>query len=266
MIASLPMYDFPWTAAANDALWNALAARLRSAGLDAPRGLARGLPLTEAWHDPTLIFGQTCGYPYWTMLRQHVVILATPLYVFEGCDGPDHCSLIVARRDDPREELAAFRGARAAINARDSNSGMNLFRAAVAPFANGKPFFLRVVETGAHAKSLGSVVEGAADLAAIDCVTFALLRQGEPALVDRVKTIARSPASPSLPFIASATLPSETIAAIRRALFATLKDPALALSLETLGIRGALDMPPLAYARVDQLARSASDAGYPALA
>ena len=32
-IAILPMYDFPWTAAANDALWAAISARLAEAGV-----------------------------------------------------------------------------------------------------------------------------------------------------------------------------------------------------------------------------------------
>ena len=36
-IAVLPMYDFPWTAAANDALWAAMFARLAAAGVHAPR-------------------------------------------------------------------------------------------------------------------------------------------------------------------------------------------------------------------------------------
>ena len=39
------MYDFPWTAQANDALWAALATRLRDAGIDAPDALTRGADL-----------------------------------------------------------------------------------------------------------------------------------------------------------------------------------------------------------------------------
>ena len=36
-VAILPMYDFPWTAKANDALWAAIAARLEEAGVEAPK-------------------------------------------------------------------------------------------------------------------------------------------------------------------------------------------------------------------------------------
>ena len=42
LIAVLPMYDFPWTAEANDALWAAMAARLDEAGVEAPKALTRG--------------------------------------------------------------------------------------------------------------------------------------------------------------------------------------------------------------------------------
>ena len=38
-VAALPMYDFPWTADAQDALWRALAGELRRAGVPAPRAL-----------------------------------------------------------------------------------------------------------------------------------------------------------------------------------------------------------------------------------
>ncbi len=68
-IAILPMYDFPWTAAANDALWAAISARLDEAGIEAPKALTRGGDLDAHWRDPRLLLGQTCGYPYLTRLK-----------------------------------------------------------------------------------------------------------------------------------------------------------------------------------------------------
>ena len=142
---------------------------------------------------PQLIFGQTCGYPYWKSLRGRVALIATPTYGFDGCEGADHCSFLVARRGHARGGLAGFRGGRAAINARDSNSGANLFRAAIAPLARGRPFFGQVVVTGAHALSLAALVEDRADIAALDCVSFALLLRGRPELVERVEVVGRTP-------------------------------------------------------------------------
>src|SRR5579863_7521808 len=91
-VASLGMYDFPWTAAANDALWAALGGRLRAAGVAAPVGLTRGVDLHALWRSPGLIFGQTCGFPYVTALRASVALIATPVYAFAGCRAAAHRS------------------------------------------------------------------------------------------------------------------------------------------------------------------------------
>ncbi len=90
--------------------------RLRAEAIATPDTLTRGADLPQLWRSRELLFGQTCGYPYWTGLRDTVEILATPLYAFPGCDGSEHCSFLVVRADDHRETLAAFRNARAAVN------------------------------------------------------------------------------------------------------------------------------------------------------
>jgi ABC-type phosphate/phosphonate transport system substrate-binding protein len=261
-VAALPMYDFPEVAAANDALWRAIAERLRARGVEAPAGLTRGGELTALWRDPGLTFAQTCGYPFMTSLSDAVVLVATPEYDFPGCHGADHCSFIVCSTQDERRDLAAFRGAVAAVNAYDSNTGMNLFRAAIAPLASGRPFFADVLVTGSHAASLGAVAEGRAALAAVDCVTFGLLRQHRPTLIDKIAVAAESPASPGLPFVASARFPESTIAAVRDALFEALSDPDLAKRRATLGIRGARVLTAADYQRVLDLERDAKAAGY----
>jgi ABC-type phosphate/phosphonate transport system substrate-binding protein len=266
LVAALPMYDFPWTADAQDALWRGLAVRLRRAGIAAPDALTRERPLEEVWRDPRLLFGQTCGYPYVTTLASQVALVATPSYGFAGCQGPRHCSLIVARRGEGRARLEDFLGARAALNARDSNSGMNLFRATVAPLADGKPFFAAVALTGSHAASLAAIVEGEADVAAIDCVTFALLGRGRPDLTEAVAIVARSPLSPGLPYIVGAGLGAAAIEAVRAALFATLDDPALAAARAALGLTGAFVLGPRDYAAIAELERDAVRLGYPILA
>ena len=86
---------------------------------------------------------------------------------------------MIRRADDERRELVAFRGSVAAINGENSNSGMNLFRAAIAPIAMGA-FFAKVVATGSHVASLRAVAAGEADLAAVDCVSFALITREQP--------------------------------------------------------------------------------------
>jgi ABC-type phosphate/phosphonate transport system substrate-binding protein len=266
LIASLPMYDFPWIAAANDALWASIAARLAEAGVQAPMRLTRNGDLAGLWRHPALIFGQTCGYPYVTALKETVTLIAAPEYSFPGCEGASHRSFLIRRATDPRPALAAFQGAMAALNTHDSNTGMNLFRATIAPVAAGARFFSSIVITGSHEASVVSVAEGRADLASIDCVSFALLKRGRPELVERVAIVAESLLSACLPFVASASFPAPTIQAVRQALFEALADPDLAETCAALGLKGARIATPADYDRVIEMERDAVAMGYAHLA
>jgi ABC-type phosphate/phosphonate transport system substrate-binding protein len=266
LIAILPMYDFPCTAAANDELWASISARLAEAGVQASPRLTRDGDLAEFWRNPGLVFGQTCGYPYVTALKKTVTLVAAPEYSFPGCESASHRSFIIRRATDSRIALNEFCGAIAALNAHDSNTGMNLFRASVAPIAGGKTFFSAIVLTGSHEASVAAVAEGEADLASIDCVSFALLGRGRPELIDRVAIVAESPLSPCLPFIASANLTAPMIAAVREALFEALADPDLAETRATLGLTGARIAAPADYDRVMEIEREAAAMGYAELA
>ena len=234
----------------------------RRAGVQAPPRLTRAGDLAELWRHPGLIFDQTCGYPYVTGLKDTVTLVAAPEYSFPGCEGASHRSFIIRRATDSRGGLSEFRGAIAALNAHDSNTGMNLFRATIAPIAGGAPFFSSIVETGSHEASVAAVTEGQADLASIDCVSFALIKRGRPELVDRVAIVAESPLSPCLPFIASARLAGADDRVVREALFAALADPDLAEARATLGLKGARIVAPAHYHRVMEIERDAAAAGY----
>jgi ABC-type phosphate/phosphonate transport system substrate-binding protein len=264
--AALPMYDGPGTALANDAIWTAIAAGLRKRGVAAPQSLTRNGDLSALWRSQSLVFGQTCGYPYVKDLRDSVALIATPEYDFPGCEGTSHRSFLVRRASDPRLSLDAFRGGVAALNGWDSNTGMNLFRATIAPLAAGRAFFGSVVTTGSHRASLEAIAEGRADLAAIDCVSFGLMKRVNPDPTLRVAIVAESPMSPGLPFIASASLPQATIASARDALFEALADPDLADARAALGLKGARLTTPAEYEQILAIEREAEAAGYARLA
>ncbi len=264
MIASLGMYDARWLHGANDALWQAIAARLRHEGVaQVPARLTRDRPLDAIWADPGLLLAQTCGYPLTMRLGDRVLPVAVPCYRAEGCEGAWHRSAIVVRRDDPAATPDDLAGRRAAMNARDSNTGMNLLRAAVAPLAQGGRFFGEVIETGAHARSVLAVIAGRADLAAVDAVTLALLRDRYPGLNRRIRVLGWSAASPGLPLI---TAQAAMIEPLRRALAAVIADPALAGLRAVLRIEGLAVLDRSAYAVVPALEAEAQRAGYPVLA
>jgi ABC-type phosphate/phosphonate transport system substrate-binding protein len=172
--------------------------------------------------------------------------------------------VLITRADAPFDTLAACRGTRAAYNQDDSNSGMNALRHAVAPHAHEGGFFRAVVRTGSHVGSLQAVADNRADVAAIDCVTFAFVCDEMPELARRVRRIGMTAASPGLPLIASDTVPAATVEALRDAL-----NQALALSPERtkrLRLQGFSTLPLEDYQRIAQLESEARAAGYTRLA
>ena len=270
-VVTLAMYDPSYLHAAQDALWAALRRALVAEGVEDALGplppvLRRERAIGDALTDPLLALGQTCGYPLRKFHAGRLKPVATPVYASPYMQGAWHCSVIVVRADDPAATLAELRGRVAAINGRDSNTGMNLFRAAVAPLAAGQPFFAGVVETGGHLPSLSAVAEGRADVATIDGVTFTLAARHAPERVAGVKVIGTTPATPGLPLVTRVEVPDEVVAALRRALAALLADETAAPAREAFGLVGFENVAEAAYDRVLELEDAAIAAGYPRLA
>lgn len=235
VIASLPQYDLPELRAATDAWWDGLARHLRDAGVpDVPDALARPADSEASWRDPDLLLTQTCGYPLMTELSDILVPVAAPVYACPGCDGPRYRSMIVVAEDAPWAGLADLRGARAAVNNRNSHSGMNILRHSVAPLAENGRFFSEVRLTGGHIASAEAVREGLADVAAIDCVTYALLQRYRPEALAGLRVLVQTDPAPSLPYAMRAGRAPEDLARVRAALMAAAADPRLA------DLRGAL--------------------------
>jgi ABC-type phosphate/phosphonate transport system substrate-binding protein len=170
--------------------------------------------------------------------------------------------MLVVRADDPAESLAGLRGRRVACNARDSHSGHNALRAAVAPLAAGGRFFADHVITGAHGKSADAVAAGAADLCAIDCVSWALLERYEPERIARLRVLGRTAPAPGLPLVTGLDAP---LAAVRAAVIAVSGDPALAAAREALLLDGIEVLDEADYEAILDMERQAVAVGYPAL-
>jgi ABC-type phosphate/phosphonate transport system substrate-binding protein len=266
-VASLPMYDPPGLAGATDALWAAIAAACRAEGLaGVPAALDRDRPCREVWNDPALFLSQTCGYPLVHALTGRVRVVATPRYAVAACSGASYASLCVVPRASGVACLDDLRGAVAAANEIDSHSGMNALRGLVAPLAGGGRFFGGVVWSGSHLGSLQLLARRQADVAAIDCVTFALLERLRPDLTCAVRVVGRTEACPAPPFITAASTADGDLARMRRALDAVAADPALARVRAELFLDGFEVLPDAAYRRVLDLEQAALRLGYPALA
>lgn len=211
---SLAMYD-PGSGSV-DRLWSDLRARLIAAGFaDLPVTLDSSRELESAWLDSDLLIAQTCGYPLRQLLNGKVRYVGTPIYAVEGTEGPNYRSAIVVRAGDTAERLEDLRGRRAAYNAVHSQSGYNSFREAVSAHAENGRFFSETFATGSHVASLQWVIDGRADVAAIDPVTLQLQPKG---VRNAIKVIGWTSPAPGLPFITVLTLSDSYLVQLRAVL------------------------------------------------
>ena len=264
--ASLPMYDLPEAREWTDRLWVAIAEELREVGVaGVPDALERVPDHHDAWRPDGLLLSQSCGYPVATALHRTLRVVGTPHYTAPGCDGHRYSSAVVVRTSSRAAGLGALRGAACAFNARDSQSGYNALRAAVAPVAGGGRFFARTVETGAHAASIEAVRSGDADVCAVDCVTWALLARHRPSALNGLRVLALTEPVPGLPLVTAGDCSDSTLDSIRGGLVRAFARPDLADAREALLIAGISMSTIDAYEPLLEMERSAAASGYPSL-
>ncbi|MCG3099267.1 PhnD/SsuA/transferrin family substrate-binding protein [Enterobacter sp. DRP3] len=215
---------FPMYAVDQDntrALWLTVKRLLTARGVSVDR--LPGWPesdLLTHWQQPELILSQTCGYPLVTLLPD-VQVVGCFRYTAAGCEGIQYRSFLVVRAQDRHLTLGDFRGRRAVCNSADSQSGFHALRKKVAD----DNFFSQTTFSGSHRQSLIDVKHGVGDIAAIDCVTWALLQRHEPDLLEGLAVIDRTPLTPGLPLITSHHTSPETLNAIRDALRTLVGSP-----------------------------------------
>ena len=254
MIAALPMYFAGENAHAM--WWHGLAAALRAEGvLNVPDVLTGPEDYLAHWLAPDLLLSQTCGYPLTHALAGKVQLVGTLHYAAAGCDGANYCSHVLVRADDARATLADYRGAVAAFNSPDSQSGFNSFRHTLAPLGQG--FFRQWLETGAHRQSIEKVRTGAADIAAIDCVSFDLLHRHEPGWLAGVRILTQTASAPGLPLITSLKTSPDQLTRLRAGLARAVADPALSAARDAFGIVGFEVLPLAAYDVITHMERLA---------
>jgi len=267
LVASLMMYDNPDVARrANDALWVALRDRMRAKGFETPDALDRTGSHESYWLRPELGFAQTCGYPYVSELKGKVRLVATPVFNYPGGKGARRASYIVVREDDPAQSVGDVAGYRAAVNDWLSNSGMNLFRSAVAPYAKDGRFFSDVLITGGHIDSIAAIRDGRADVAAIDSISWGMHARHAPEKIAGVRIIGETPMGPGLPYIVRASASDAEVAALRESLAEIISDPDNAPALDTLGLVGIEVLSDADYAELEAFATDAARLGYPKVA
>lgn len=262
-LASLPWYDLAEVRELLDELWSAIARRLEAQGVDAvPSRLDRNPDYQAQWSDGELLLGQACGYDAVLGHADRLRVVATPHFAFPGCEGPHYRSFIVVRDACPAERIADLRGLRCVINTPTSHSGMNVLRSLVAPLHVQGRFFASVAISGAHEHSLHMLRNDAADVAAIDCVTYGLLQRHRPAALIGTRVIHETASVPAPPFVTSARTPATIAAALTSALEHVVRVDPVRRVLDAIGLYDVSRLDIAAYRPIAALACEARAEGY----
>jgi ABC-type phosphate/phosphonate transport system substrate-binding protein len=187
------------------------------------------LDFQKLWLHPALLFAQTCWGPMELGLSSHVQVIAQPSYdAYKGGQGELYSSALVMRTGEGPEArspadgsalipLDLIRGRRFAFNNLDSMSGLIGLTRDLEAMGESLDIFSSRSESGGHRSSIVAVAEGKADVAAIDCESWALAQRFEPA-AQKVRVVGWTGRRKGLPFITARTTPEKTIRAMREAL------------------------------------------------
>jgi len=151
--------------------------------------------------DRDLLIGHTCGYPLMMQLQDALMPICAPCFDVPGARGKYYTSQFIVPAESAIESLQQCRGKIVALNGKNSNSGMNVLRHALAKLGARAHYFAESLITGGHHASIEAVATNQAQLAAIDCVTYQLLADQDPGLISAVRVIGQSEQTCGLPLV-----------------------------------------------------------------
>lgn len=215
MIAAFPMYDWPELRPQTDAFWQLVRDALKLNGIDAPEGLTRGPSQSDLWLSPDLLVAQTCGYPLATVLQGRVRVVAAPHYDVQGCGPARYSSALLLRVEHTAQILSDTRHKRLAYNSLDSLSG---YRCLVPELGDPSQWFDTLIESGSHRQSARMVVDGAADIAAVDALCWHYFQRYEPDYAAQLRVLDWTQVMPALPFVTRLTASDREIQHLEQAL------------------------------------------------
>ena len=190
----------------------------------------------QLWLHPALLFAQTCWGPMELGLSRQVQVVGQPSYdAYEGGQGELYSSALVMRTGEGPQvrspadgkallPLDLMRGKRFTFNSLDSMSGVIGLTRDLQAAGESLDMFSSRSESGGHRGSIVAVAEGKADIAAIDCESWALAQRFESA-VQKVAVVGWTARRKGLPYITARMTPEKTVRALREALAGLAEQP-----------------------------------------
>jgi len=226
-------------------------------------------PLDELWRRGDMGCMFMCGYP-WAMRHDRPYLLAAPVPSPPRYgDRPVYVTDFIVRADSPQTRVEDTFGGTIAYSVEHSHSGYNapryhllayrtpqrptLYRSVIGPFVRQRP----VIE---------AVIDGRADVAAVDGYGLDLLRRHAPEVGNRVRVIDTTLPAPSAPLVASPGTPRQACEALTAALLQAHTMPELKTTLDEVLLSRFVRVEPSVFEIFLERERAAEAAGYPKLA
>ncbi|MBI4628501.1 MAG: PhnD/SsuA/transferrin family substrate-binding protein [Candidatus Rokubacteria bacterium] len=235
MIASARMYE--WTPSLS-ATWRRLLAWVAArARVDLEIVESRAVSLDQLWarEDMGCVF--MCGYPY-ALRERRPELLCAPVPAPPRYGGkPVYVTDFIVREESGFRALEDTFGGRIAYSAEHSHSGYNAARYHLLRHRTAERPALFAEVKGPYVRQravIQAVLDGEADVAAIDGYGHDLLRRHDPAVAARLRAVATTAPAPSPPLVASPAMPPAERERLREALLAAHEAPELKPVLEDL--------------------------------
>jgi phosphonate transport system substrate-binding protein len=187
-----------------------------------------------SWQERERLFDQgeiqllwLCGLPYADGADspdKRIELLAAP--VPQGSryhSQPIYFSDIVVKRTSRFRIFDHLRGSVWAYNELRSHSGFNVVRAYLGAHGKADGFFKETVESGAYLTSLQLLLNGGADVTAIDSTVLEWFVRQRPYLQNEIRVLASFGPSPVPPWVISTSVP-ENFRIVLRALFLRMNE------------------------------------------
>ncbi|UCG25038.1 MAG: PhnD/SsuA/transferrin family substrate-binding protein [Chloroflexota bacterium] len=173
--------------------------------------------------------GWICGLLYAMKAEQHdpqLELLAAPVMRDPRYQGqPVYYSDVIVQRDSPFNSFDDLKGVCWVYNEPGSYSGYTVVCHHLVKRDESLDYFGEVLESGAHLHSLQMLIDGRADVAAIDSTILDYEMQRRPALARKLRVIETLGPSPVPPWVISLKLPQELRRRLRELLLAMHTDP-----------------------------------------
>jgi phosphonate transport system substrate-binding protein len=155
-----------------------------------------------------------------------VETLAAPVVAEARYRGRPVCfSDVVVLADGPLKGFTDLRGRSLSYNGADPGTGYAAILSRLGELGASEGYFGQVVEVRSHERSLGLVLAGDVDAAAMDSHVLAMAVRADPGLKDRLRVIDMLGPSPSEPVVAARRLPEALREEIRGLLTSMHRGP-----------------------------------------